>query len=79
MYYYSFFSATYSVPELPPDNGTEAHYSVPRGGEKEKVIALYDYEAQGEQVHVHAHLYNSTIIHVHGRHLTTCTVRTVTC
>ena len=35
---------TYSVPQLP-----EGHYSVPRTG-AEFVIALYDYDAQGEQV-----------------------------
>ncbi|XP_003388698.1 PREDICTED: proline-serine-threonine phosphatase-interacting protein 1-like [Amphimedon queenslandica] len=35
--------STYSVPQLP-----EAHYSVPRSG-GDYVIALYDYDAQGDQ------------------------------
>lgn len=39
--------STYSVPDHPSRMAPEAHYSVPRG--TERVIALYDYDAQGTQ------------------------------
>lgn len=42
-----FVDSTYSVPELPNNDVIESNYSVPRGSDK--VIALYDYESQGDQ------------------------------
>ena len=50
MWYILSFLATYSVPELPNNDAIESNYSVPRGSDK--VIALYDYESQGDQVRV---------------------------